>query len=62
MAVLLSRATGNLTTASTWGLVDSTSYLNSETGSSSVPTSAGARHARPARRQVQSRLMPLLLS
>jgi hypothetical protein len=43
MAVLLSRATGNLTTASTWGLVDSTSYLNSETGSASVPTSAGAR-------------------
>lgn len=42
MAVLLSRATGNLTTAATWALVDSTSYSNSESGSTTVPTSAGA--------------------
>lgn len=42
MAVLLSRATGNLTTASTWALVDSTSYSNSEGGNSLVPTSTGA--------------------
>jgi len=42
MAVLLSCATGNLTSSSTWALVDSTSYLNSEASSSTVPTSAGA--------------------
>jgi hypothetical protein len=42
MAVLLSRVTGNLTTASTWGLVDSTSYLNSESGATQPPSSAGA--------------------
>src|SRR3954462_2949674 len=42
MAVLLSRATGNLTTASTWALVDSTSYLNSESGATQPPSSAGA--------------------
>jgi hypothetical protein len=40
MAVLLSCATGNLTTASTWALVDSTSFLRSEGGSSTLTSSA----------------------
>lgn len=38
MAVRASIATGNLTTAGTWGLVDATSYLNSETGSEILTT------------------------
>jgi hypothetical protein len=38
MAVLASIASGNLTTSTTWGLVDSTSYLNSETGSEILTT------------------------
>lgn len=42
MAVLISKATGNWTTAGTWGVVDSTSYLNSEDGFTPVPNSAGA--------------------
>ena len=36
--VLKSIATGNFLTASTWGLVDATSYLNSETGGTVVET------------------------
>jgi len=38
MAVLASIATGNFTAASTWGVVDSTSYLNAETGSDVLTT------------------------
>jgi len=38
MAVLMSIATGNLTSASTWGTVDSTSYLNAENGSEVLTT------------------------
>lgn len=38
MAVLKSIASGNWLTASTWGLVDSTSYLNAETGSEILTT------------------------
>lgn len=38
MAVLISKATGNLTSSSTWGLVDSTSYLNAENGSEVLTT------------------------
>lgn len=38
MAVLASKATGNFLTASTWGLVDSTSYLNAENGSEILTT------------------------
>ena len=39
MAIKLSRATGNWLTASTWGVVDSTSYNNSETTSTNLTTS-----------------------
>jgi hypothetical protein len=42
VANLCSIATGNWTAAATWSLVDTTSYLNSETGVTTVPTSAGA--------------------
>lgn len=47
MAVLASIATGNWTTASTWGLVDSTSYLNAENATESLLTTAysGTRSA-----------------
>lgn len=38
MATLLSQANGNFTTASTWGLVDSTSYLNSEVNTQNTTT------------------------
>ena len=38
MAVLKSIATGNFLTSTTWGLVDATSYLNSETGSDVLTT------------------------
>ena len=38
MAVLKSIATGNFLTSTTWGLVDATSYLNSETGSEVLTT------------------------
>ena len=38
MAVLKSIATGNLTDAVTWGLVDATSYLNAETGNETLTT------------------------
>ncbi len=38
MAVLAAAADGNLTSSSTWRLVDSTSYLNSETGSETLTT------------------------
>jgi len=38
MAVRASIATGNFTTAGTWGLVDATSYLNAETGSEILTT------------------------
>jgi hypothetical protein len=44
MAVLLSCATGNLTSSSTWALVDSTSFLRSEGGSSTL-TGSAARSA-----------------
>lgn len=40
MAVLKSIATGNFTAAGTWGLVDSTSYLNSENATESLLTTA----------------------
>lgn len=39
MATLISIATGNFTSASTWGLVDSTSFLDSEAGSTASTTS-----------------------
>mgnify|MGYP001607899242 FL=1 len=42
MARLVSTATGNFTASGTWSLVDTTSYLNSETGTTNVPSSAGA--------------------
>lgn len=42
MANLASIVTGNFSAASTWSLIDSTSYLNSETSTAVVPTSAGA--------------------
>lgn len=38
MAIKASAATGNWLTAGTWGLIDSTSYLNSETGTQTVTT------------------------
>lgn len=38
MAVLVSIATGNFTAAGTWGVVDATSYLNSETDSEILTT------------------------
>lgn len=38
MARLAACANGNLTSSSTWSLIDSTSYLNSETGSETVTT------------------------
>ena len=38
MAVLAASADGNLTSSGTWSLVDSTSYLNSETGSEVLTT------------------------
>lgn len=41
MAVLISKATGNWTAAGTWEVVDSTSYLNSEDGFATPPSSAG---------------------
>ena len=46
MAVRKSIATGNFLTAGTWGLVDATSYLNSETGSEVLTTAySGTRSA-----------------
>lgn len=39
MAVLAAVTNGNLTSSATWALVDSTSYLNSETGNTAVTTS-----------------------
>lgn len=36
MATLFSNSTGNFTTAATWSLVDSTSYLNSETNNTAT--------------------------
>lgn len=38
MSVLIAKASGNLTASSSWGLVDSTSYLNSETGNETLTT------------------------
>src|SRR3990167_1946734 len=40
MATLATIATGNLTAAATWGLVDSTSYLNAENATESLLTTA----------------------
>ena len=37
--VILSKATGNFLTNTTWGLVDATSYLNSESGNTALTTS-----------------------
>lgn len=49
MAVLISKATGNWTTAGTWGVVDSTSYLNPNTGINvATPPSAPGASARSA--------------
>lgn len=45
MAVLKSIATGNFTAAGTWGLVDTTSYLNSETSYTALTTSYVASSA-----------------
>jgi hypothetical protein len=45
MAVLISRATGNFGTASTWALVNATAYLNSETGVTVLTTSLVASSA-----------------
>lgn len=42
MANRVSIGTGNFLTAGTWGLIDTTSYLNSETGNSVCPTASGA--------------------
>lgn len=42
MANLISRVTGNWLTASTWGLVDTTSLLISRASNAVVPTSAGS--------------------
>lgn len=42
MSVLIAAANGNWTAASTWAVVDPTSYLNAENNSSAVPASAGA--------------------
>lgn len=39
MAVLISRATGNFTAAATWGVVDATSYNNSESTTTALTTS-----------------------
>lgn len=39
MAVVISRATGNWLTAGTWGLVDATSYNNTETTTTALTTS-----------------------
>lgn len=39
MATLVSRASGNFTNASTWGVVDSTSLLDSETANTALTTS-----------------------
>src|SRR5882724_2769182 len=39
MAVLAATANGNLTTAATWGLVDGTSYNNSESANTALTTS-----------------------
>ena len=39
MAVLMSKTTGNMSAASTWGLVDSTSYNNTETTTTVLTTS-----------------------
>ena len=39
MASLISIATGNFTASGTWGLVDSTSFLDSEAGSTASTTS-----------------------
>ena len=40
MSVLVSVASGNFTTSTTWGLVDSTSYLNAENATESLLTTA----------------------
>ena len=40
MATLLSIASGNFTDSSTWGLVDTTSYLNSEAGNALLTTAS----------------------
>jgi hypothetical protein len=45
MANLCSIATGNWTTAGTWSLVDTTSYLNSESTSTTVTTTASANRS-----------------
>lgn len=47
MAVLVSIATGNFTDASTWGVVDATSYLNDQNATESLLTTAysGTRSA-----------------
>lgn len=42
MSVLISSATGNLTAAGSWSLVDATSYNNSETANTALTTSAVA--------------------
>lgn len=38
-SILMSCATGNLTSAATWALIDSTSYLNSESANTALTTS-----------------------
>lgn len=40
MATLVSIATGNFTSSSTWGVVDSTSYLDSEANATAIGTSS----------------------
>ena len=45
MATLVSMSTGNFTTAGTWGLVDTTSYLDSEAGGPTALTTANADSA-----------------
>lgn len=42
MAVLASIATGNFTNAATWGIIDSTSYLNAENATESLLTTSYA--------------------
>lgn len=45
MANLCSIATGNWTAAATWSLVDTTSYLNSETGNQTLSTTEASNRA-----------------
>ena len=45
MSILISAATGNWLTAATWGLVNGTSYLNSESNSTTLSTTEATNRA-----------------